>query len=496
MTRRLYALEPRDRTGVFLGMSAVECALVGGAFLGAIVTRLAGAPVVVAVLVLVAGAGFAKLRVAGHPVREWVPLLAGWAAARVTGRRSWRAPLPLFPASGTAAVLPPALRGVDVIEVRWRGRRVAAVRDRRAGRLTAVFPVTGAQFANQDPAAQDTLLAGWGDVLGGHATGASPVVQVGWSDVAAPADPGDHHEWADDLLTAHTDGRDTVVPVGDPAGYRDLVDEVARAAVVHHTVVWVTVDGGQTPGGGKPVERAEAHLPVAIDDLTAAFGTAGLSTGGPLTAAGLWRLLRARIDPTDASASARHGSLAARLGLVGAHNAAPLALSTAWSELRMDGMFHRVWWVESWPRRPQPGDWLAGFLATGEPRTMTVVHRPLDTERSQRRIESQLVKLSAHRARKEDRQRRVTEADERTEAAVRDLESELASGYSEVLYLGLVSVTAPSLEELDAAGRRIEQAARAHGMGLRVLHGRQDTAWAASLPFGLVAPGLLDEVGL
>jgi hypothetical protein len=59
-----------------------------------------------------------------------------------------------------------------------------------------------------------------------------------------------------------------------------------------------------------------------------------------------------------------------------------------------------------------------------------------------------------------------------------------------------VSVAAPSLDELEAAGRRIEQSARAHGLGLRVLHGRQDTAWAATLPFGLVGPGLLDEVGL
>jgi hypothetical protein len=206
-------------------------------------------------------------------------------------------------------------------------------------------------------------------------------------------------------------------------------------------------------------------------------------------------LVRSRIDPTDASAN-EQGSLAARLGLVGGHNGGPLAVAAGWSELRMDGMFHRVWWVESWPRRPQPGDWLAGFLATGEPLALTVVHRPLDPERSQRRIESQLVKLSAHRARKEDRQQRVTEADERTETAVHDLETELASGYSEVLYLGLVSVAAPSLDELDAAGRRVEQSARAHGMGLRVLHGRQDTGWAATLPFGLVGPGLLDEVGL
>jgi hypothetical protein len=495
VSRRLYTLEPRDRTGVFLGMSAVECALVGGGFLLAIATRLAGTPVAVSVLALAAGAGSAKLRVAGRPVREWVPLLTGWLVARATGRRAWRAPLPLFPASSTATPLPPALRGVDVVEVDWRGRRVAAVRDRQAGRLTAVLPVTGTQFANQDAATQDGLLSGWGDVLGCHAAVASPVVQVGWCDAARSADGDEHLAWVEELSATHA--RDDHAPVvGDPTGYRDLVDEIVDEAVVHDTVVWVTIEGGRVPGTGKVVERAEAHLPAAIDDLVAALGVAGLSTGHPLPAAGIWRLLRSRIDPTDVAATGREGSLAARLGIVTGDNGGPLAVTAEWSHLRTDGMYHRVWWVESWPRRPQPGDWMAGFLAAGESVAMTVVHRPLDPERSQKRIESQLVKLSAHRARKEDRQRRVTEADERTEAAVRDLETELASGFTEVLYLGLVSACAPTVEELDATGRRIEQTARAHGLGVRVLHGRQDIAWAASLPLGLARPGLLDEAGL
>jgi len=494
MTRRLYSLEARDRTGVFLGMSATECGLVGGGFLLAILVRLAGAPALAAAIPLIAAMGLAKLRLAGRSLREWLPLLAGWALTRVTGRRSWRAPLPLFPAAeGTTAELPPALRGIDVIELRWRGRTLAAVRDQRAGRLTAVLPVDGAQFACQDPAAQETLLAGWGDVVGSSAAVGSPVVQIGWSDTATPSELADHRAWA------HAQFADTSgPPVGDPASYEELVEETAAMAVGHRTVVWITVGGAHTAGAGKPADRAEAHLPAAIDSLIAAVRTAGLTTDGPVSTAGLWRMLRERIDPGDDAARPGEGgsSLARRLGLIGAHNAGPLAIGADWSHLQVDGAYHRVWWVESWPRRPQPGDWLHGFLSAGEPRTMTVLHRPLDPERSQRRIESQLVKLTANRVRKAERDRRVTEADERTEQAVRDLEAELASGYSEVLYLGLVCVSASSLDELDAAGRRVEHAARAHGMGLRVLHGRQDVAWAASLPFGLAEPGLLEVAGV
>jgi hypothetical protein len=89
----------------------------------------------------------------------------------------------------------------------------------------------------------------------------------------------------------------------------------------------------------------------------------------------------------------------------------------------------------------------------------------------------------------------VTEVELRTEQAVHELESELASGYLETLYLGLVCVTAPTIEDLDVRCQTVEQAARAAQMGLRLLHGRQDVAWAATLPLGLVEPGALELMG-
>lgn len=493
MTRRLYTLEPRDRTGVFLGLSITECALIGGGFLAAIMARLAGFPAVMAAVPLAGGAGLAKVRVGGRPLREWIPLLAGWAATRLSGRRSWHAPLPLFPGT-EAAELPPVLRDIDVREVpSGGGRTMAAVCDRRTGRLTAVLVVGGAQFACQDTGAQDALIASWGDVLGGTAATGSPVVQIGWSDAATMSGLAEHRRWAADRLT-EVDGT-----IGDPASYQDLLAEMTGLATAHETVVWITVAGAQVRDGhGKPLERAAGQLPAAVDNLAAALTAAGLHTTGPVPAVGLWRLLRARIDPDDeiARPTPAGGSLAERLGLVDATNAGPVAISTGWSQMRIDGSFHRTYWIESWPRRPVGGDWLVGFLAAGESRTMTVLHRPLDPERSQRRIESQMVKLTANRVRKQDKDRRVTETDLRTEQAVHDLESELASGFAEVLYLGLVTVSARGVEDLDAAGRRLEQAARARGMGLRVLHGRQDVAWAASLPFGLAEPGLLEVVGV
>jgi len=490
MTRRLYNLEPRDATGVFLGMSTAELVLFGGGFILAVVARLAGFPVLACAVILAAGFGAAKIRVSGQPLHEWLPLLAGWALSG--GRRGWTAGLPLFP-SDTVGDLPPALSGLEVVDVPGAGRRYAAVCDRRAGRATVVLTVEGGQFAGQDAGAQDALLASWGDVLASAATPGSPTIQLGWSDATTPADLADHHAWADRQLA------DTERAVGDPDGYRALVDELSGVATAHETVVWLTVSGSRLGGGrGKPLDRALAHVPSAVDDLVAVLMSGGLRTDGPVPAAGVWRLLRARIDPAAvATRRASDGrSLAERLGLVGPANGGPVAVSTAWSQMRMDGSFHRTWWVEAWPRRAMPGDWLQGFLTAGESRAMTVAYRPVDPEQSRRRIKSQMNKHAANRAVKAERDRRVTTEDQLAEDAVGDLEGELAAGYAEMLYLGLVTVAAPTIEQLDDAGRRVEQAARAQGMSLRVLHGRQDIAWAGTLPFGLVEPSVLDLVGL
>src|SRR5262245_29809358 len=115
MTRQLFSLEPRDKVGVFLGMSVADCALVGGGLALAVMLHLGGAPLLVAAAPPLAGAGLAKVQAGGRRLREWVPLLAGWTAARFTGRRSWLAPLPLLPGGGSE--MPPILRGVDVVEI-------------------------------------------------------------------------------------------------------------------------------------------------------------------------------------------------------------------------------------------------------------------------------------------------------------------------------------------------------------------------------------------
>lgn len=491
MSGRSYQLAGRDSTGVFLGLDAAECLLVATGFAVTIGARLAGVPVLLSGVPLVAATVTAKAAIAGRSVHEWLRLSVAWCVAHVVGRHCWRRPLPLLPTvDGQSPVLPPALDGLDVVVGPDVGG-MAVVRDRRRARVTAVLAVRGHRFTGADPGAQDALLAGWGDVLASQATGSTGVVQIGWTHAATPTALDEHRRWSRDRLAGTAvDGAGSAEP------YEALIDEVAATASRHDTFVWVTVSGGDIAGRGRPLDRAVAHLPTVVAGVADLLVDAGVLVDAPLTVPELWRLLRRRCDPAHPAGGVDQPpvSLAARMGVVAPTTVGPLAVDVDWARLHVDGSWHRVYWVESWPRRPVPADWLAGFLAGFESTTMTVVHRPVDPARSQRRIDSQLVKLGAHLARKEDRARRVTEVERRVQQAAEDLESEIASGFAETLYLGLVCVSAATAEELDARGHDLEQAARASQLGLRILHGRQDTAWAATLPFGLADPSVLDLV--
>ena len=491
---RTYQLAPRDHSGVFLGLDVGDCVVVGSGFSFSVALRLGGVPVALAALPLLVAVAGSRLSVAGRPVFRWLPLLGSVAFSRLTGRSRWRGSLPLLPAGTRGEVdMPPVLLGVDVAELGHGPNRLAVVRDKRNARLTVVLPVGGKSFAGTTADHQDALLSGWGDVLVRQTGSDAGVVQVGWSHQARPSNLDAHRLWAEEVAGDQGDDgldRDEVV------AYLDLVDEIEQQSTTHDTMVWLTVAGAEIAGRGRLLDRAAARMPTAVEALTRALKSAGLVVGPPLPVYGLWRLLRLRIDPTPPARLGSALSLAQRTGVLGPENGRPLAMESAWSSVWIDGALHRTYWVESWPRRPVPAGWLQSFLVAAESMSMTVIHRPVDLARSHRRIDSQLVKLGAYLARKEEKSRRVTEADRRAEQAVHDLETELASGYAETVYLGLVAVAATTSDELDRRCQAVEQTARASQLGLRVLHGRQDVAWAASLPYGLTEPGLLELVGL
>jgi hypothetical protein len=482
---RSYRLEPLDASGVFLGLGAVQCALVGGGLALAVTAISAGAPLPVAAIPALAATALCFARAGGHPLWAWLHLSLHWVATRLRGARRWSPPLPLWTcATEPSAPLPPCLDGLEIVGVPWRtGSELGAFHDRRRRTLTAVVPVRGPQFVVEPRPEQERLLAGWGDVLAQFAVERGAVAAMSWSDLARPSGLGEHTAWV------------ATQPGGDPDpgaadSYAELLDLATSTAIAHDTVVTITVARdrlGRRRHGDDPLGRAAV---TAVEALLRGLRSAGLTAGDPCTPAGLQRLLRERIDlarpARSADAPRCSGRLADRLALVSRATAGPLSMETAWRHVRIDGTYARTWWVGTWPRLAQPPAWLEPFLSGGGlNRTMTVHLQPEPAHQSRRRIERDLVRLESDATTKEDKGRRVDARHRRATQALLDREDELVAGYCEIAYCGLVTVTAPTLDELEEHGEIVEQLAREAGMDLRLLDARQDAAWAAALPVGL-----------
>jgi hypothetical protein len=487
---RAYRLEPLDSSGIFLGLGAVQCVLLGGGIALGVALLSAGALLPVAAFPVLAAAAVSFGRVGGHATWAWIPLLAGWTWTGLRRGRRWAAPLHLWSTVDSTAPMPPCLDGLDIIGIDWRaGCELGAVRDRHRRTLTAVVPVAGPQFVVEPRGEQERLLAGWGDLLGQYAVERGVVAHLSWSDLAQPSGIHDHIAWLDaeqrgaPNATAH-------------ASYRELLDVGTASAISHDAVVTITVArerlSRHRSGTGSTDEQLRRALVGSVDALLRGLRSAGLAAADPFDPAGLQRLVRSRIDPVAARPRPRHGRLVDRLALVGASNAGPLALEAEWRHLRADGAFHRTWWVATWPRLAVPPAWLEPFLSGGGiTRSMTVYFQPVSTHQSRRRIERDLVKLDSDAVTKEEKGRRVDARHRRATQALLDREEELVAGYPEMGYAGLVTVSALTLEDLDEHSEIVEQLARENGMDLRILDARQDIGWAAALPLGLAPSTLL-----
>jgi hypothetical protein len=386
--------------------------------------------------------------------------------------------------------MPPCLDGLDIADVEWRpGTSLGVVRDLRRRTMTAVVRVSGGPFVAQPRADQERSLAGWGDVLAQYAVERGVVAHLAWSDCTRPSDMGDHVDWLDEDLRGSRHEEATT-------SYRELLDAGSSSAVHHEVVLTVTVAGERVssrrtaPAGAH--EALRRALLTSVESLLRGLRSAGLATSDPLDPAELRRLLRTRIDPVRAHRPPRTGRLVDRLALVGAATAGPLVVENNWNHLRADGSFHRTWWIGTWPRLSVPPAWLEPFLSgAGITRSMTVYFQPVSTHQSRRRIERDLIKLESDAATKDDKGRRVDARHRRATQALLDREDELVAGYPEMGYAGLVTVSAPTLDQLEEHTEVIEQLARENGMDLRVLDARQDLGWAATLPLGLAPSTLL-----
>jgi hypothetical protein len=488
---RAYRFAPLDRSGVLLGLSGRQCAVLGGGSVAAgwLLDRAAPAPLVLAPFLAALVVAFA--RVGEESMCDGFPTLARFVLRAVTGRHRWFAALPFTGAvigpAGAAADLPPFMAGLEIIDVgpalgttSARIAGVGVVLDRRAGTASATLPVHAGGFCLADRADQERLVAGWGDVLGGFCREEGLVSQIRWTEWLAPGVTGPCAGDLEEHGAAETAAEDA---------YRALLSEAAGTSTGHEVLVTVTVDQRRLRGAGlRRSGRPAATTDVLVEELRLLDGrlsAAGLTVDPPLSPAELTDAIRRRFDPHGSVLPVRPDSLAAAAGVVSALRAAPLATEAAWSHVRVDGTVHRTFWVAEWPRLDVPPNWMEPLiLHPGAVRTVSVVYEPVPPGRSRRQVDREATKLASDEEQRARAGFRIGARHRRQQGALVEREAELVAGFGELCFAGFVTVSAASPAALDAACADYTQAAAQVGLDLRRLDGRHDTGLLCALPVG------------
>lgn len=498
-----YEFPPADTGGIALGLDGVQLALVVSSLFGVIATLQAGVPVWLVGPVVVPVLVFAVLRVGGERLTT---ATGRWLAWWLRPHRSRQGPLV---STATMAVAghrvepapisaPPWAKGLELVPIPYRGDTAVGVwRDGSA--YVVVLRVTAPATALRDITEQETLSSIWGDLLASAGVEGSPVERVAWLARTAPDDGADAAAWLRDHgsetvvlggVAAEQDERD-LSPVW--RSYREVGATVGSTAAARDLLAVVRVQPDRARHRLRGVRGREAKAAAAAELAVTEAERIGHRLIELGCVAELYKpdalaaMVRTTFDPTA------RAELAYWRGATGEQDAGVSPMSGMWPisheetahQVRTDGGFHRVAWIEEWPTIPVGVTWMQPLLLPSTCiRTISMVMEPVATYAAAR---------SAHRARAsaesdaevlQRRGFRPTARAERRLTAAEQREEELVDGHRDMRFAGYVAVSAPTVDELEEAwATTVHDAGRAR-LRLRPLHGEHWPALAAVLPIG------------
>lgn len=461
------------RRGILLGLSASQLVTLGLGVLALVGAFYAGGGMLIAYTapVWALSAVLTWMPIAGRPVVEWIPV-AGWLLWRTTGgqllyRRRIVAPRP----AGTLALPGDMARLREHVDPETGA---GMIHDPHQGTLTVVCEIRHPAFVLLDPAEQHRRVTSWGRVLATVCrSGRIATLQV--LERTLPDSGTGLAEW----WAAHGTRDDSWASTT----YQELIDRAGPAGERHATTISLSLDmkaaARQIRTAGGSLRGAAAVLRQEMSTLTAALRAADLTPTGWLTPGQIAVILRSAYDPAVAATLERHGELGQSLATAG-----PVAVIETWTNLRTDSAHHAVLWISEWPRSMvYPGFLAPIVLSSGIGRALSLIYTPLRTDQAARDIRKKKVEHISDAAQR----RRIGQIEDAAQTAeyedVLQQEADLTAGHGVLRVTGLIAVSAPGSEELDAAVSAIEQAAIQASCETRRLVGQQAQAFtAAALP--------------
>ncbi|MEV6672864.1 SCO6880 family protein [Streptomyces sp. NPDC051162] len=407
----------------------------------------------------------------GTPLLSFVAARLRWQWAAYRGETSYRGQ---FLASPQALDLPGIVAPTKLLRVQdsTGSEPVGLVWNQRSGHMTAslLLSPAGSLLAPSD--AQNGSAAAWGETLARLADeetllGAAVTIQVRPSSGQALAD--------------HVaDRTDPTAPAAARQAVRELVARAPRASAQLAAWLTLTVDPYRSTAQ-KPKNPAEA----AAETLRVLDGVdlsgAGADIVRRATDLDLMRLVRGAYAPADMDAPQE------QIAALTWNETGPVAAEDGWTVYRHDGAHSVSWVLREAPRKPVPYDVLLKLLAPGQfARRITLAYRVLPTEEAAAVVERE-VNASDARAEYRRRTQRTTTRRERVDAEHAERSAtEEALGSGLVQWSVYVTTTVDDADDLPAAIREVEKAAKlSGGLRFRYAYGGQAAAFAVGLPVGV-----------
>lgn len=467
----------RADTTLIAGLSAARAVTLGACVLTVAIVLVAagvGAGAITAVGISPL-AGSAILTADGRALIEWTPIAAHylWRGAcgqlLVLAKPGRPRPVGTLPLPGDAARL----------AVWAAGDGTAIIHDPYLPSWTAVAAVHGGGFLLADADTQNAATAAWGRTLAARATGG----QISRIQLI-------HRTQPDTGAGLQSAAKDTTRHTLSQAAADAYTEAIAKAGASwrHETLVAITLSGK----AGRAAIRKNGHRRTGVATALAgqqaaladSLAAADATIDSWLTPADLAAWIRTTYDPASSDVAEPEAVTEPAGGGLGA--AGPMALHETWNTIHTDTAWHRVLWIDQWPRADTHPAFLAPLLLpAGAMVTVCLLFQPIPTVQALRQIGRDKTAQVSDAALRQRLGTLDTAAQTARQDDTAQREADITAGHADMRHTAMITITADGPDGLDDATARIRQAAASAGCETRVLYGQQLGALtAATLPIG------------
>ena len=249
----------------------------------------------------------------------------------------------------------------------------------------------------------------------------------------------------------------------------------------------LTFNAAARAGGRKrTADEMGRELASRVPGLTLGLSSTGAGAVHPLSAQELCEVIRVAYDPA-AAVLIDEANAAGEPPELSWPEVGPTAHQAGWDSYRHDSATSVTWMMSTAPRGNVPSTILARLLAPHRDiarKRVTLLYRPIDAARAAAIVEAD-VRAASFNLSASDRPSARNVASTRAAFATA---AEEAGGAGLVNFGTLITATVTDREREQDARAAIDNLSATARLRVRLVHGSQDSAFAAALPLGLVLP--------